>query len=415
MNIDALRAAFPIFNQTVHGNPLVYLDSAATAQKPEVVIAAMSDFYRTYYGTVHRALYPFAERATVAYEAARGNIQQFINAAHPDEIIFTRGTTESINFVANTWALNQLKTGDEILLTQAEHHANLLPWQRIARATGAILRFIPIDPTTFMLQNPSTYIQPGKTKLIAVSQLSNVLGPIWQPGEFEAFVVAGKKAGACILIDAAQSITHQTIDVQALNIDFLAFSGHKLMGPTGVGVLYINRAIQPKVEPYHVGGSMVYSATFSEAQWAAAPQKFEAGTPAIAEVIGLGTAVKFIQEHINMNQLRAHHAQLCSMIIAGLNNIPEVRIVGNQTALAADGHVVSFAVTGLHAHDVASQLGLEGIAVRAGHHCAQPLVTALKYDSLVRVSLGCYNTAQDIEIFLQALTATINLFKKLLR
>ncbi len=398
----------------LHDNDFIYLDSAATSQKPQQVIDAVSNFYERENAPVHRGLYPLAETATIKYEKARDCITQFINAAEPCEVIFTKGTTEGINFIASSWALENVQPGDEILLTQAEHHANLLPWQWVAAKTGATLVFIPIDKTTYELNDPCSYIS-AKTKLVAVTHSSNVLGPIWSDNaHLKNFIDAVHQAGAVVLLDAAQSVAHQKLDVRDLGADFVVFSGHKMFGPTGIGVLYINKKYHGSLEPYQRGGSMVHHVSFNHATWAQSPQKFEAGTPPIAQAIGLGAAVDFIQQSINFEQLKQHEADLCKQLIQGLKLIPDVTIVGNQEQLVEQGHLVSFAMRGIHPHDIATQLGLKGIAVRAGHFCAQPLVTELGFESLLRVSMAAYNTSQEIESFLQELEYAINLFKRAL-
>jgi len=433
MNNTSVRDNFPIFSHYAPGgyegqakgskqplpfsvakameNRLVYLDNAASTHKPDSVIDIISIFYSTSYATVHRALYDMGEQATTQYEQVRTKVQAFIHAAQPEEIIFTKGTTESINFIAQSWALQHLKAGDQIVLTQAEHHANLLPWQRIAIQTGAELVFIPVDPKTFQLINPENYISQ-KTKLVAVAHSSNVLGSLWQFGQLESLITKAHAVGAKVLIDAAQSIAHQHIDVEKLNADFLAFSAHKMFGPTGVGVLYIKKELHDDVQPYQLGGSMVYEVTFDQASWAKAPQKFEAGTPPIAAIMGLGAAIDFITQHIKFDQLKEFEAKLCKQLLDGLNAIPGIVIAGDQQTIARQGHIVSFAVPALHPHDIASHLGSKNIAIRAGHHCAQPLVTHLGFQSLLRVSVAAYTTPQDIDIFLFELKNTLTFLTK---
>ncbi|MFH1831769.1 MAG: SufS family cysteine desulfurase [bacterium] len=414
MNVKNIKKDFPIFT---HHKNLVYLDSAATYQKSEQVIDAMSVFYKTSYASVHRALYKLAEDATEKYESVRDTVQVFINAQHREEIIFTSGTTESINFVAQAWACTNLKSGDEILVSEAEHHANMLPWQRVAQQTGAILKFIPINTQLFELENLDVLVAKKlineKTKLVSVMQSSNIFGDIWQPGALDALITHAHALGAKVLIDAAQSVVHMPIDIQKLQPDFLAFSGHKLMGPTGIGILYIRKNMHDFVQPYKVGGSMVHSVSCEVSSWAPSPQKFEAGTPPIVEVIGLGSALDYIKNNINFSELAQHETSLCSQLLEGLSQIDSVIIAGNIEKLKKHGHIVCFAVNGIHAHDIADYLGRHNIALRVGHHCAQPLVNKLGFDALIRVSFGAYNTSEDIQFLLAKLQDAINYFKKL--
>ncbi len=407
MNHSTVRKDFPLINRL----PLVYLDNAATSHKPQIMLDALQQFYADTYGTVHRGLYALGENATTNYEQARTTVAQFINTT-AENIIFTKGTTESINLVAASWGIAHLKTGDEILLTEAEHHANLLPWQWVAEQTGAKLVFIPLDHSTFLLQNPASYLS-AKTKLVAITMNSNVLGPIWKAGDLAKITQLAHQFGALVLLDAAQAVAHQPIDAQALGADFIVFSGHKLFGPTGSGVLYAKYAIQETMQPYQRGGSMVYEAWFDHASWQHGPQKFEAGTPLIGEAIGLAASINYLQTTVNWQTLHEHETSLCRQLVTGLAAIPRVTIVGNKELLASNGHLVSFVVQGIHAHDIASMLGTRNIAVRAGHLCAQPLVRALGHESLVRVSVALYNTAAEIDIFLHELSETIALFNHL--
>jgi cysteine desulfurase/selenocysteine lyase len=414
MNIQKIRNDFPVLKTTgSDGSPLVYLDNAATVQKPQTVIDSMHAFYSTSYATVHRALYEIGEAATQHYEQSRDRVATFINAKHREEIIFTKGTTEGINFIANTWALDHLKPGDQIVLTQAEHHANLLPWQLVANRTGAELVFIPIDKKTYQVVNPGSILS-SKTKLVAVTMASNVLGPIWdtQHNELESFIAQSHAVGAVVLVDAAQAVMHKKVDVQTLGADFLVFSGHKMMAPTGIGVLYMNKKLHESVEPYQLGGSMIHEVTFDHATWAPSPHKYEAGTPPIAEVIGLGAAIEYINQNINWNELHHHESQLSAQLIDGLKTIPEVTIIGNIPWLKHEGHVVSFTIDGMHTHDAAALLGFEGIAVRAGHLCAQPLVNHLGIESLLRVSIAAYNTSDDIDAFLRSFKTCLTSMKQ---
>ena len=393
-NIVHLRNDFPILSQTVNGNPLAYLDNASTTQKRQQMLDAIIQFYTTYNANTGRGLYAIAEKATQQYEQIRHKVAQFIGAKNTSEIIFTRGCTSGINFVAATWGKEHITLGDEIVLTELEHHANLLPWQRLAKQNGAALRFIPVLPDgTLDLSNLASIITP-KTKLVSMLDVSNALGTHIDVATISA---QAKKVGAKVLIDAAQSIAHQQIDVQKLGCDFLVFSGHKMLGPTGVGVLYIKKELHDETPPYELGGGMVFQARFTDATWLPAPQKFEAGTLPIAQVIGLGAAIDYLNTSINFNELQKYEAQLCSQLIDALSTIQRIRLLGPINQLKKCGHLVSFVVDGIHAHDVATFLGSKGICVRAGHHCAQPFTKKLGYDVSVRTSFYLYNTPQEVD------------------
>ncbi|MFA6526922.1 MAG: aminotransferase class V-fold PLP-dependent enzyme [Candidatus Babeliales bacterium] len=409
MSFKELKKDFPIFaHHQRSGRDLVYLDSAATTQKPQCVIEALTQFYTTTNANINRGLYDIAEAATQQYENARTTVACFINAADPCEIIFTKGATEGINFVAHAWAMEHLKPGNIILLSHAEHHANLLPWQWIAEKTGATLTFIPYDSTTGYLKDPAAYLTPS-VKLVAIASDSNVVGQLWQDGQLEAFIEQAHTLGAKVLVDAAQSVVHRPLDVQQLNTDFLVFSGHKMLGPTGIGVLYIKKSLHNQTEPYQRGGSMIHSATYRGASWAQAPAKFEAGTPPIAGAIALASAIEYINKNINFNELHNHEVELCQALIKVLERHQEITIAGNINHIKKHGYMVSFAVKGIHHHDLAAYLGQQGIAVRAGHLCAQPFVASLGFQGLIRVSFGAYNTQRDVEAFSTALEAGINM------
>ncbi|MFH1254570.1 MAG: SufS family cysteine desulfurase [bacterium] len=416
MDFKKIRSDFPIFSKIEKmGRKFVYLDSAATTHKPQQVIDSIVDFYTLYNSNVHRGLYDSGEQATALYEGSREKVAKFINAKASSEIIFTSGTTESINFVAQTWAASNLKPGDEILLTQAEHHANLLPWQRVAKQTGAVLKFIPIfchpelDSGSIQINSPE-HLVTSRTKLVAVTYISNVLGDIWATGQLESLITAAKKQGAKILIDAAQAVAHRKVDVQTLNVDFMAFSGHKMFAPTGIGVLYIKSDLHDQIESYKVGGGMVNSVSFQNASWAKSPHKFEAGTPAIAQAIGLGVAIDYISQNLNFEQIAKHEVVLHKQLLAEILKIKKIKIAGNISATEPHGSMLCFAVEGVHAHDIAGYVGGKGISVRAGHHCAQPLVKSLGFESLVRVSFGVYNTEQDVDAFVTELKEALKFF-----
>ena len=394
-----LKKDFPALARIEHGRPLVYLNNASTTHKPQSVIDRISHFYAHEYDTVYRGIYAGAERVTEHYEAVRARVAQYIGA-RPDEIIFTKGTTEGINFIATAWARAHLHPGDEIVLTHMEHHANLIPWQQVARHTGAVLKFIPLTPHGTLDLSTLDDLITSKTKLVSVVHVSHVLGV---HNDVSTLSKAARSVGAKFLVDAAQSVGHQPLNVATLGCDFLAFSGHKMLGPTGIGVLYINHAIQNEIDPYQFGGGMVSEVTFSHATWAQPPQRFEAGTPAIAQVIGLGAAIDYLQQNIDFVELQRHEAALCAQVIDGLTTLERVRILGPIDELKRCGHLVSFIVEGMHAHDVAAYLDAHAIAARAGHHCAQPLMKLLGIPACVRVSFYAYNSAEEIDYFLNVM------------
>lgn len=392
-----IRKDFPLLQKKFNGNPIIYLDNAATSQKPQVVIDALTEFYTQHNANIHRAIYAFGEEATMLYENARAKIAQFLNA-ESDEIIFTQGTTESINFVAGTWAQQNIKKGEEILITQMEHHSNMIPWQQCAQKLDATLKYLPVLPNGVLDYEKLPSLLTPKTKLVSVVHVSNVLGT---RNDIKKIIDAAHAAGARVLIDAAQSSPHEAIDVKKLNCDFLAFSGHKMLGPTGIGVLYIKKELHDQTPPYQFGGGMIYEADFFKASWQKSPHKFEAGTPPIAQAIGLAAAIEYIQKNINFDQLQKHEATLCTQLIEGLSSFKKVRILGPVEELKKSGHLVSFTIEGMHPHDVATHLSTKGICVRAGNHCAQPLAKLMHISGSVRASFYVYNTAQEVEQFLQ--------------
>jgi cysteine desulfurase/selenocysteine lyase len=394
MSIEQMRRHFSFFKKTSH----VYLDSAATSHKPSQVIKAMVDFYTHDNANVHRGVHGMGETATELYEDAREKVRSFINASSSSEIIFTSGTTEGINFVSDTWGRAQIKKDDEIVITIAEHHSNFLPWQRLANETGSTLKVISINKKTFQLDADFEKCITQKTKLIAVTMDSNVLGPIWQNGiaDIKKLINRAHEVGAKVLLDAAQFVAHDKLDVRDLNADFVVFSAHKMCGPTGIGVLYIKKELHDEVPPYRVGGSMVYSASLDGSTWDVSPHKFEAGTPPIAQAIGLGAAIDFLNK-LSYEDLKKHESSLCKRFIEGLEKIDGVGIIGNKERICKEGHLVSFTIDGIHPHDMASLLGERGTMLRAGHHCTQPLHNSLGIDSSLRASLYLYNTQEDID------------------
>ncbi|RTL05858.1 SufS family cysteine desulfurase [Candidatus Dependentiae bacterium] len=396
-----IKKDFPIFNRKVNGHPLVYLDNAATAQRPLQVIETEDFFYTNYNSNVHRGVYTIAEEATAAYEQARVKIAHFINASK-EEVVFTQGTTASINTVAYAWALHTLKPGDEIVTTEFEHHANLIPWQFVAQKTGATLKYIPVCADGSLDCAAIDTIITHKTKLVTFTLASHILR-VEIP--HQKIIEKAKSVGSYVLIDAAQAVAHQAIDVQKLQSDFLAFSGHKLFGPTGIGILYIAKHMHEQIEPFFRGGAMVATVDYNGATFQPIPQLLEAGTPPIAQAIGLGAAVDYVQANIDFNELQQYEHALSLHVLNGLMDFKHVSIVGpaGQTS-----HLVSFTVNGLHAHDVATLLDAQGICVRAGTHCAQPIARKLGISSWLRASVGPYNSFEDIELFLDVIRRSVS-------
>jgi len=395
-----MRNDFPILKQKMNGYDLIYFDNAATSQKPQVVIESMINYYTTTNANIHRSICTMGEHATQMYEDARAKVAHFINASDSSEIVFTRGTTEGINLIANTWGECDIDEGDEILITQMEHHSNLVPWQMLAYRKNAILKFIPVLPDGTLDMEQAALLITSKTKLVSIVHVSNALGT---HNPIQAIIDMAHAVDAMVVIDAAQSVAHQPIDVQKMDCDFLVFSGHKLLAPTGVGVLYIKKDLHEHMPPYQVGGGMVNEVDFKQASWRDVPYKFEAGTQSIAQVIAFGAAIDYIKETIDWAHLRTHEAQLTAALIDGLSMIPSVKLLGPLEELKKVGHLVSFTVDGMHAHDVAAYLDKYGICVRAGHHCAQPLAKQLGYGASVRASFYAYNTMQEVERFIEVM------------
>jgi cysteine desulfurase / selenocysteine lyase len=387
-----VRAQFPILHQQVNGKPLVYLDNAATSQKPQCVIDALVDYYTKDNSNVHRGIHALSMRATTAYENARERTAKFLSASAATEIVFTGGTTDGINLVANAWGDENLKAGDVILLTEMEHHSNLVPWQLLARRTGAKLRFLPVvDGDTGLLDLPKLpQLLTPEVKLFAFTHVSNTLGVINPAAELCA---AAKKVGALTLVDAAQSGGHMPLDVRAMGCDFLVVSGHKMCGPTGIGVLYGRQALLDAMPPYRGGGSMISSVTYTESKWAPAPQKFEAGTPNIADAIALARAMDYLDE-LGREEIAKHDEHLAALAYERITKeIPGIRVLGPAHHRSG---VLSFAIPGAHAHDVVTLADQDGIALRGGHHCNQPLMKKLGLNSTSRASFYFYNTEEDI-------------------
>jgi cysteine desulfurase/selenocysteine lyase len=406
-DVQAVRADFPILDRTINGKRLVFLDSAASSQKPVQVIEAIGHYYRTSHANVHRGIYRLSEEATDAYESARARIARFINAASKREIIFTRNATESINLVAYSWGRSNLRAGDEILLTEMEHHANLVPWQVLAQEKDAKLRFIPITDDGRLDLSEVDELLTERTKLVAFTQASNVLGTLTPARKI---VDMAHGVGAVTLVDGAQAAPHMPVDVQALGCDFYAFSGHKMCGPTGVGVLWGRRELLESMPPFLTGGEMIRRVELETSEWAEVPHKFEAGTPAIAEVIGLGAAVDYLTD-LNMGAIRAHEKELTAYALERLIEVPGLTLYGPMD-VETRGGVVAFVLDGVHPHDVAAILDGEAVAVRAGHHCAMPLHKRLSLPATTRASFYLYNTPEEVDRLVEALYKVKHIFNR---
>jgi len=403
-DVQAVREQFPILRRSIHGHPLTYLDSAASSQKPESVISATARYYREMNANVHRGVYTISEEATEAYENARRKVARFIGAQSPREIIFTRNATEAINLVAYSWGRANLQSGDEILLTEIEHHSNLVPWQMLSQQTGAQLRFIRVTDDGLLEIDELDELLTERTRLVAFTAMSNVLGTITPVGEI---VRRAHAAGALALVDGAQSVPHLSVNVQALDCDFLAFSGHKMCGPTGIGVLYGKRRLLDEMPPFLGGGDMIRSVHLYESTWNDLPWKFEAGTPAIAQGVGLGVAVDFLSE-LGMDAVHEHERELTAYALEALSEVDGLTLYGPPADQR--GGVISFNLAGIHPHDVASILDREGIAVRAGHHCAQPLMERLGVHATTRASFYVYNTRDEADLLVEALYTVKKVF-----
>ena len=396
-----IRKDFPIYSNI--DQPFIYLDNAATTQRPSVVLNELNNYYTQFNANVHRAMYSIGEQATQAYENARGKVAKFIGADN-SSIIFTRGTTESINLVAYAWARNNLSPNDEILVTEMEHHSNLVPWQLAAKATGAKLKYIPLHENGSLdLDDPDQYFN-NKTKFVAVIHQSNVLGTI---NPIKEIIKMAHHVGAKTLIDGAQWVAHGHTDLSDLNSDFYAFSGHKMLGPTGVGILYGKPEILDEMEPFQGGGEMIKSVSMDEATWNEIPYKFEAGTPNIAQAIGLGAAVQYIND-LGLDNIHRHGEELTKYALDKLNQINGIKIHGDQKER---GPVISFEIENIHPQDLAQFLDQDGIAIRAGQHCTQPIMDKLGVFATSRASFYIYNTEDDIDTFCESIEKTANVFK----
>jgi cysteine desulfurase/selenocysteine lyase len=402
-----IRADFPILNETVHGRPVVFLDSAASSQKPVQVLQAMDDVYRRRYANVHRGVYLFSDEATQRYDRARATIAAFFGAREPEEIVFTRNATESLNLLAYSYARTLLAPGDEIVITELEHHANFVPWLEAARARGLTLKFAPLtDDGRIDVEKFEALIGP-RTKLVSFAHVSNVLGSITDP---RPLIERAHAVGAKVILDGCQSAPHMPVDVQALGCDFYVCSGHKMLGPTGIGVLYGRRELLEAMPPFMAGGDMISHVGFDGARWADVPVKFEAGTPAFVEAIGLGAAVEYLQA-LGMDNVRAHEHELTAYALERLTAVRGLRLFGPLDPDARGG-VAAFTLDRIHPHDLASLLDEQGIAVRAGHHCAQPLHTRLGVSATARASFYIYTTPQEIDALAEGIEQAQRVLKR---
>jgi len=403
MNINAIREQFPILHQEINGHPLVYLDSAASSQKPRSVIDAVRNYYELDHANVHRGVHTLGSRATDAYEGAREKVAKFINAPSSEQIVFTRGTTTALNLVASSYAREACHEGDEIVITPMEHHSNLIPWQQVAKATGATLKYIPLQPDgTITLADVEKTITPN-TKVVSVTYVSNVLGTM---NPIKAIAEIAHRNGAVMVVDGAQSTPHMKIDVQELDIDFYAFSGHKMCGPTGIGALYGRRELLERMEPIEFGGEMIDFVELYDSTWKDVPYRFEGGTPIIASAVGLGAAIDFLEE-IGMDAVENHIKHLTSYATEALSSIDGLTIYGPKKERAG---LVTFNLEDVHPHDVATVLDTRGIAIRAGHHCCQPLMRWLNVSATARASFYIYNTTDEIDQLVDALIQTKEFF-----
>ncbi|CDQ19332.1 cysteine desulfurase / selenocysteine lyase [Halobacillus karajensis] len=402
MDVKAVRDEFPILHQEVNGHPLVYLDSSATSQKPIRVIEKLDEYYRGYNSNVHRGVHTLGTKATDEYEGAREKVRRFINASSTQEVIFTRGTTTAINTVAASYGRANLSEGDEVVITPMEHHSNIIPWQQIVKETGATLKYIPLQPDgTIRLEDVKETVT-SNTKIVAVMHVSNVLGTV---NPVKEIAQIAHDQGAVMLVDGAQSAPHMKIDVQDLNADFYAFSGHKMCGPTGIGVLYGKKALLEKMEPVEFGGEMIDFVNLYDSTWKELPWKFEGGTPIIAGAVGLGAAIDFLTD-IGLEEIMEHENKLAAYAMQEMNKVDGMTIYGPENRAG----LITFNLSDVHPHDLATVLDSEGIAVRAGHHCAQPLMRWLEVSATARASFYLYNTEEEIDRLVAGLKTTKEYF-----
>jgi cysteine desulfurase/selenocysteine lyase len=402
-DVERVREDFPILSEEVYGKPLVYLDSGASAQKPRAVIDAISNVYETEYANVHRGVHYMSQKATDAMEAARETVRAFINARDIREVIFVRGATEGINLVASSWGRQNLSAGDEIILSVMEHHSNIVPWQLIAEQTGAVLKVVPISDDGALDMNAYADLVSDKTKIVAITHVSNALGTITP---VEEIIRIAHERGVPVLLDGCQAAPHMALDMQALDVDFYVFSGHKIYGPSGIGVLYGKAELLEAMPPYHGGGEMIDVVTFEKTTYADLPFKFEAGTPHISGIIGMGAGIDYINA-LGLGNIAAHEHDLLEYGTAKLGEINSLRMVGTAPKKAA---ILSFVLETVHPHDVGTILDREGIAVRTGHHCAQPVMDRFDIAATIRASIGMYNTREEIDVLVAGLGRVQEIF-----
>lgn len=403
-DIQKIRQDFPILQQNVRGNPLVYLDSAASSQKPQAVIDCIKHFYEHDYANVHRAIYELGERATQAFEATREKVKNFINAKETREIVFVRGTTEAINLVAQSYGRPTIKAGDEIIISHMEHHSNIVPWQILCEQTGAVLRVIPInDAGEILLEKYQELLSP-RTKIVSIVHMSNTLGTI---NPIQEIISLAHQNNAVVLIDGAQAVSHLPVDVQKLDCDFYVFSGHKLCGPSGIGVLHGKASLLENMTPYHGGGHMINEVSFDKTSYREIPYKFEAGTPNISGTVGLGAAIDYFQQ-LDFSALQVHENFLHDYALERLQEIPKVRMIGTAREKAA---ILSWVLEDVHAHDAGTILDYHGIAVRSGHHCTMPLMERFNIPASLRASIAFYNTQEDIDALIKGVHKIRGVFK----
>ncbi len=401
-----VRPDFGLLTRQVHERPLIYLDNAATSQKPEAVLQAMQHYYHHSNANVHRGVHTLSNEATDSYEGARKKVAQLINARSFQEIVYTRNASEAINLVAYTWGMSELKPGDEIILSRMEHHSNLIPWQLVAQKTGSVLKFVEITPAGHLDLEQFQSLLTERTKLVAIVHVSNMLGSI---NPAETIIALAHANGSKVLLDACQSVPHMGVDVRALDCDWLVFSAHKMCGPTGIGILYGKQDLLDSMPPFMGGGEMIADVGWEQSTYAELPHKFEAGTPAIAEAVGLGAAVDYLTE-IGIDRIHQHEKLLTQRLLAGIQAIEGVTVYG-PTDVSQRAGLVSFAVEGIHAHDLSTLLDQDGIAIRAGHHCTQPLHRDLGVAATARASVYLYNTLDEVETFLVSLQESIDFFR----
>ncbi|WP_414753554.1 cysteine desulfurase [Anabaena sp. CCY 9910] len=405
---DKVRADFPILHQEVNGKTLVYLDNAATSQKPLFVLNALRDYYEQYNSNVHRGAHTLSAKATDAYEGARDKIAKFINAASRQEIVYTRNASEAINLVAYSWGMNNLQAGDEIILSVMEHHSNIVPWQFVAQKTGAVLKFVELTPEQTLDMEQFKQLISEKTKLVSIVHVSNTLGCINPVAEIAEIT---HRYGAKFLVDACQSVPHMPVDVQQIDCDWLVASGHKMCAPTGIGFLYGKLALLEAMPPFFGGGEMIAEVYLDHSTYAELPHKFEAGTPAIGEAIALGAAIDYLTD-IGMDKIHAYEAELTAYLWQKLGQIPQITLYGPTPDAHGEGRaaLATFTIEGIHANDLSTLLDQEGVAIRSGHHCTQPLHRHLGLAGTARASLSFYNTREEIDVFIKALKETIDFF-----